>query len=177
MRKLALGGLAAGLAATLASAPRGAWAHAAPSPADPGPPLEATRLDAPPPDRATPNLRDPYPNPPPPEDLAKAQAEAKDQESARPKITGDLVAEAGGGVAGGLLAKGVGTAVAGPVGGFAASWIGSSLGRKAVHAVRRMFRRDRPPPQQAQAAQPPAVDASAAAAGGDRSTTPGPDQP
>lgn len=150
MRMLVLAGAAASL---ISIGPTRAVAQEAALPGDaPAPPKT-------PPGPVAVNPNDPYPNPPPPQPPA----------AAKPKITAGQVAEAGGGVAGGLLAKGVGTAVAGPVGGFAASWIGSNLGGRAVHMIGRLFHRDKPaetpgPPVRQAAVAPPAVDASATAA-------------
>ena len=142
-------------------------------------PLSAHGQDVPPPD-GPPAVAPPAPQvgAPSPEELARDEALAHDRQQAearnpppqaKPKITGGTVAEAGGGVAGSLLAQGVGTAVAGPIGGFAAGWIGGTVGSKAVHAVRKVFgHKDQK--DQAEAAQqvpppiaeaPPARDAAA----------------
>jgi hypothetical protein len=146
----------------------------APRPEEPAPPPPAPDASAageaehgPP---APPQAEQPPPSAPRPEPQAAdhappgAEQKSKDRRAPqkppeKPKITGGLVAEAGGGVAGSLLLKGVGTAVAGPVGGFAAGWLGGKVGSGAVHVVRKLLHKDKPsesaPVQQAQVTAPP----------------------
>ncbi len=159
-------------------------------------PLTARGQDAPPPDDApsvAPALQPQTPpsGAPSPEDLARDEALAHDRQQAelrnpapqaKPKITGGTVAEAGGGIAGSLLAQGVGTAVAGPIGGFAAGWIGGTVGSKAVHVVRRVLghkdQKDQPETAQqgpAPAIEPPARDAAAEAPTLEPTEAPSPD--
>jgi hypothetical protein len=155
-----------------------------PAPPPPAPdPSAAAEAEHGPPTPPAAERAPPSPAPQPgdrasPEDKGKAGRRAPQKPAPqKAKVTGGQVAEAGGGVAGSLLLKGVGTAVGGPVDGFAAGWVGGKLGGGAVHVVRKLFHKDKAPEpapvQEAQAAPPtgfepgPLLDVPAASAPGE----------
>jgi hypothetical protein len=74
--------------------------------------------------------------------------------------------EAAGGLAGGIAGQVAGTAVAGPLGGIAASFVGDKLGSGAVRVGKKVFGRGKKPAEapveQARAEQPGAEQAAAA---------------
>ena len=124
MRKALIAGLTVALAAPLAVQAQ-----------EPPPPLSARDVgpaplaaeDAPPTaDPSGPQPGDPAPRPPP----------AEPEKKSKKKM--DVAGTAGGAV-GGILAKGAGTAVAGPVGGIAAGFVGNRMGRGAVGLVKRVI--------------------------------------
>jgi hypothetical protein len=135
MRKALIAGLTVALAAPLAAraqeAPPVEDVPPAPLAAEDIAPRPSTADDAPP-VAAEPSLGpqpgDPAPRPPPATAGAKANKKQKMD-----------VAGTAGGAVGGMLAKGAGTAVAGPVGGVAAGFVGNRVGKGAVGLVKRVI--------------------------------------
>jgi hypothetical protein len=125
MRKALIAGLTVALAASLPAYAQETASPLAPgdvAPASPGVGDDAAAALEPP---LGPQPGDPAPPPPPAEPQKKSR-----------KMD---VAGTAGGALGGMLAKGAGTAVAGPVGGIAAGFIGNRVGRGAVGLVKRVI--------------------------------------
>ena len=121
MRKALIAGLTVALAAPLA-----VQAQEAPPPLSARDVAPLAAEDAPPTaDPSGPQPGDPAPRPPPAEPEKKSKTKM------------DVAGTAGGAV-GGMLAKGAGTALAGPVGGIAAGFVGNRMGRGAVGLVKRV---------------------------------------
>lgn len=150
MRSVLIAGLAAALAVPAVAAAQTAEpigheippAEELPAPREAPP---APQLDAPPDQAAAPRVEPAAPEdrpspadaaPPPVSPWGDKLRPPEPEPKPKPKVKVD---EAAGGIAGSLAAEAAGTAIAGPIGGIAASFVGGPVGSAAVRVGKRIL--------------------------------------